>query len=243
MAEAPDVFDVAAEQLIGARVFTGVYRLGEVDDDWLIFPIENVEGGEVAVDAVVGEEKVDVVADARIDVIGLLGRGADGAELGGGVLLVADVLHEDGRAAVALGDGAGRVGADVEEVMKGFPFVVEPASELDRAAHFGFVGEGAHLAAAAHFFSEVKAFSLAIHLVIFEAAVFDGFVNFSGEKAAAEIGVGATAADGGFFATLEDLNDFGDEIALEEIFEGRGQEIVVKHGDSENWCAERTLHW
>src|ERR1051325_382916 len=71
VAIAPDVFDVAGEQLIGAGVFAGIDGLGEVDDDRLVFPIENVEGGEVAVDSVVGEEEMDVAADALIDVIGL----------------------------------------------------------------------------------------------------------------------------------------------------------------------------
>jgi hypothetical protein len=80
----------------------------------------------------------------------------------------------------------------------------------------------------------VIAFAIAIALVVFEGAVLERFVNFGGEEAAAEIGVGAAAADGGLFATLEDLDHFGDEIAFEEIFEGRRDQVVLKHGDSES---------
>ena len=44
VAEAPDVFDVAGEELVGAGIFAGIDGLGEVDDDRFVFPIENVEG-------------------------------------------------------------------------------------------------------------------------------------------------------------------------------------------------------
>jgi hypothetical protein len=37
------------------------------------------------------------------------------------------------------------------------------------------------------------------------------------------------------------LDDFGDEIALEEIFEGGREQVVVKHGDSEKWWGEPHL--
>lgn len=227
MAVAPDVFEVAGEELVGAGVFARVDGLGEVDHDRLVFPIENVEGREVAVDAVVGEEELDVVENFGVHVIGLRRCEAESAQLRSRGLVVADVLHEDGGAAVALGDGAGDVGADVVEVVEGVPFIMGPGAQLHVAAKVGFVGQGAAEAAAAHLFANVIAFAVAIALVIFEAAVLEGFVDFGGEEASAEIGMGAATADGGFFATLEDLNDFGDEIAVDEILERFGQEVVL----------------
>ena len=221
MAEAIDVFDVAGEEGVGVGVFAGVDGLGEVDHDGLVFPVENVEGGEVAVDAVVGEAELDVVEHAVVDVGGLVRGGAEGAELGGGGGVVADVLHEDG--GFADGDGTGGVSANVVEMIEGFPFVVDPGAHLDLAAHFGFVGQGAAGAAGE------DDFALAIELVVAKAAVLEGLVDFGGDEAAADGGVGAAAADGGFFATLEDLEDVGDQIAIKKILKRRRDEFVLKH--------------
>ena len=125
------------------------------------------------------------------------------------------------------GDGAGDVGADFVEMIEGFPFVVDPGAELCEPAEFGFVGQGAADAAGE------DDFALAIELVVAKAAVLEGFVDFGGEEAGAEVGVGPAAGDGGFFATLEDLEDVSDEVAVEEILERRRDEVVLKHWDSE----------
>src|SRR5262249_8624148 len=51
-------------QRIDVEAVTRVHRLGEINDRNLASPIEDVVGREIAVDAVTGEEQLDVAQDA-----------------------------------------------------------------------------------------------------------------------------------------------------------------------------------
>src|SRR5258706_13310211 len=62
-----DALHVAREQRVDLRVVARVERLGEVDDGNLAIVIQDVVRREVAVDAVAGQEQLDVAQDALED--------------------------------------------------------------------------------------------------------------------------------------------------------------------------------
>src|SRR5690242_11459406 len=60
---APDVLDVASQQLARVGVKPRIDRLRKVDDHDAALPVENVVGREVSVDAVKREPELDVAHD------------------------------------------------------------------------------------------------------------------------------------------------------------------------------------
>ena len=79
----------------GMPVLPRVDRLREIDDRHLSVPDQDVVRRQVAVDDVAIEEQLDVADHLPQQLLGLIGIGAIAAQLRRGVVLVADVRHEE----------------------------------------------------------------------------------------------------------------------------------------------------
>ncbi len=91
-----DPFDVACQERLGVPVLLRIDGLREVDHGDLALPHEDVERRQVAVDHVVEEHPLDRTDALLEEILGLrVARGPISMELRRGVVLVADVRHED----------------------------------------------------------------------------------------------------------------------------------------------------
>ena len=96
-----DAEQIAFQQLPGVPVLAGIDRLRQVDERRLSIPDQDVVRREIAVDDVAVEEQLDVAHHLTQQFLGLVGIGAVAAQLRRGVVLVADVGHEEARGRIA----------------------------------------------------------------------------------------------------------------------------------------------
>src|SRR5437667_3185844 len=90
-----NALDIAEEELIGGGVIVNADGLGEIDQPGAVIVIEDVVGGEVAVDVGVGEEQLDVPEDSGEKLLRDVALEAQGMERGSAPDFVAEVLHQD----------------------------------------------------------------------------------------------------------------------------------------------------
>ncbi len=205
------VREVAHEEFERVVVVAWIDGLREVDDRDRAVPVEHVVRRQVRVDAVMGEEEINIPQDALVDAGGRIEVELYSNKNGRWVLDVPEVLHQNHRS-YAL-DRVRDIGACRTECPECAELVADPGAELVRLAVLRLVAEGAEHARIG---ASPARTALLVHAIALEAPRLERAVDFRGDEVPIERRMGATAEDDGFLAALDGSDDLDDQVLFDQ---------------------------